>query len=164
MLSPLLHLAKQPPSSGDRGWLLPGPSVTTTAPLRQRFRSPPSLPSLLYQSLLVSWIGVFGCWTWFLSIFQEGTYRPFLTVLLQYFFLLLLLLVSTPVNASCGAGFSWLHLWTSDGIATEQTTWRAPKFSHLSRTASIIHSPHAGLSSRVLQSPSAEVTCLYFLW
>lgn len=61
MLSPLLHLAKQPPSSRwDRGCLLPGPSVATTAPLRQKFRSPPHLPSLLYQTLLVLWIDVLG--------------------------------------------------------------------------------------------------------
>lgn len=53
---------------------------------------------------------------------------------------------STPVNASCGAGFSWLHLHTSDCIAPEQTTWRAQKFSHLSRTAIMMHCPYPWLS------------------
>lgn len=55
---------KQPPSSRQyRGWPLPGPSVATTAPLRQQFRSPPSFPSSLYQTVLVLWIDVFGWWT-----------------------------------------------------------------------------------------------------
>ena len=100
--------------------------------------------------------------TYFWPIFQEGTDGPFLTIFLQYFSLLLLLLVSAAVNASCGAGFSWLHLWTSGCIAPEETPHRALKFSHLSRTGSTILSTRPGLSSTVLLNFSPEVTCPWF--
>lgn len=66
------------------------------------------------------------------------------------------------VNASCGAGFSRLHVWTSSCIAPEQTPRGALKFSHLSRMGSTILSTRPGLSSTVLLNFSCQVTCPWF--